>query len=192
MESLLKLPGFIYNKILMFFLKIGFKKIGKNSRIISPLRLDGINKIEIGNNVTIRAKAWLCALKIAENPKLFIDDGSYVGHFFHCIAYNSVYIGKKVLIADKVFITDNSHGFSDGLTPYIDQPVFSKKGITIGDGSWIGENVSILAANIGKQCIIGANSVVKKDIPDYSIAAGNPAEILKTYDLKTKIWVRVN
>lgn len=192
METILKLPGFIYNKFFNILLKLSLKKLGKNSRIISPLRLDGIKNIEIGDNVTIRSKAWICALPIAATPKITINNGVYIGHFFHCIAYDAIVIEDKVLIADKVFITDNSHGYSDGTIPYMDQPVFSSKFITIGGGTWIGENVAILGANIGKQCIIGANSVVNKDIPEYSIAAGNPAKIIKRYDQIQKIWVRMN
>jgi acetyltransferase-like isoleucine patch superfamily enzyme len=191
METILKLPGFIYNKFLNIVLKFSLKKIGKNSRIISPLRLDGIKNIEIGDNVTIRSKAWICALPIAKTPKITIKNGVYIGHFFHCIAYDAITIEDKVLIADKVFITDNSHGYETALTPYIDQKVFSKKSVFVGRGTWIGENVSILGVNIGEQCIIGANSVVNKDIPPYSIAAGNPAKIIKTFDKEKQVWVKI-
>jgi acetyltransferase-like isoleucine patch superfamily enzyme len=167
-------------------------RLGKRSRIISPLRLDGIKNIYIGNAVVIRSKAWLCALKIAPNPSIHIGDETYIGHFFHCIAFNQINIERKVLIADKVFITDNSHGYENGVVPFIDQPVFSKRSsISIGEGTWIGENVSILGVNIGTQCIIGANSVVNKDVPSYSIVAGNPAKIIKKYDIDKNEWVRV-
>ena len=66
------------------------------------------------------------------------------------------------------------------------------KGVTIGNGVWIGNNVVILGGvNIGDKAIIGAGSVVTHDVPAYSIAAGNPARIIKTYDKENNCWVNV-
>ena len=62
----------------------------------------------------------------------------------------------------------------------------------IGDGTWIGTNVVRVGnIQIGKHCVIGANSVVTKDIPDYSVAAGIPAKVIKRYDFEEEEWVRV-
>ena len=65
--------------------------------------------------------------------------------------------------------------------------------VHIGDGSWLGTHV-VIAGNItiGKHCVIGANSVVKHDIPDYCVAAGIPARIIKRYDFGTKSWRKTN
>ena len=65
------------------------------------------------------------------------------------------------------------------------------RSVSIGDGSWIGENVCILGANIGKHSVIGANSVVLQDIPDYCVAVGSPARVVRKYDFETKKWVTV-
>lgn len=61
--------------------------------------------------------------------------------------------------------------------------------VHIGDGSWLGTHV-VIAGNItiGKHCVIGANSVVTKDIPDYSVAVGIPAKVVKRYNFDTKCW----
>ena len=68
------------------------------------------------------------------------------------------------------------------------QPL-SAKNVYIGNGCWIGEQVCILSGvSIGEKCIIGAGSVVTKSIPDYCIAAGNPAKVLKKYNFETKRW----
>ena len=65
--------------------------------------------------------------------------------------------------------------------------------VFIGEGSWIGEKVCILSGvSIGKKCIIGAGSVVTKSIPSYSIAAGNPAKVLKVYNFESKRWEKYN
>ncbi len=88
-------------------------------------------------------------------------------------------IGKDSLIASGVHIMSGSqqHHFDDVETP-IQQQGGNYIKISIGEDSWIG-NGSLVMANIGKKCIIGAGSVVTKDIPDYSIAVGNPAKVIK-------------
>lgn len=64
--------------------------------------------------------------------------------------------------------------------------------VVIGEGSWLGTNVVVVGdVRIGKHCVIGANSVVTKDIPDYSVAAGTPCKVIKQYDFEREAWVRV-
>lgn len=64
--------------------------------------------------------------------------------------------------------------------------------LMIDDGTWLGTNVVIVGnVHVGKHCVIGANSVVTKDIPDYSVAAGIPAKVIKRYDFEKEEWVRV-
>ena len=75
--------------------------------------------------------------------------------------------------------------------PYMDQPLECKP-VTIDDGTWIGEKVCILpGVTIGKKFIIGAGAVVNKSIPDYSMAAGVPAKVIKKYNFKTHSWEKV-
>lgn len=67
-----------------------------------------------------------------------------------------------------------------------------KMNVEIGEYCWIGEKVMILpGVTIGDWCIIGAGSVVNKSIPSYSIAAGNPAKVIKRYNFETHIWEKV-
>ena len=68
----------------------------------------------------------------------------------------------------------------------------SNNTVEIGEGSWLGENVCVLGTHIGKHCVIGANSVVTKDIPDYSVAVGIPAKVIKRFDLESKSWRRID
>lgn len=56
--------------------------------------------------------------------------------------------------------------------------------MVIGEESWLGENVCVLSAKIGRYCIIGLNSVVTKDVPDYCVATGMPAKIIKRFDIE--------
>jgi len=169
-----------------------FRSFGKNVNIICPLRIDGMNNISLGDNVLVNYKTWLAAVPLTSNDaQLFIGEGTIIGNFNHIYATGSIVIGKKVLTADKVYISDNLHGYEDISIPIMDQVIKQNKTVEIGDGSWIGENVSILGANIGRNCVIGANSVVTKDIPDYCVAVGSPARIIKKYSLETSAWIIV-
>src|SRR5690606_32270085 len=103
------------------------------------------------------------------------------GNFSHLYATGLVDIGNNVLIADKVYISDNLHSYEDVNIPIWKQPIKQLREVRIGNNSWIGENVCIIGANVGNHCVIGANSVVTKDIPDYCIAVGTPAKIIKRY-----------
>lgn len=169
-----------------------FKKFGKKVSIIDPDIIDGERYIEISNGVTINSKAWLLALKKDNiNPQLLIGEGATIGRFSHIVALRSVIIGRNVLIADKVYISDNIHAYQNVNQPIVEQPILYKNKVEIGENSWIGENVSIVGAKIGKHCVIGANSFVSKDIPDYCVAVGAPARIIKRYDVKANEWVAV-
>ena len=157
------------------------KRFGKKTTIYHPLRIIGSRYMLFGKNVVVDKYACLYAFRFFNNnPELQIGDGTRIGHFCHIVATSKVIIGRNVLIADRVFISDNSHKYSDITMPIITQGVVHNGDVTIGDDTWIGENVCILSSKIGKHCVIGANSVVTRDIPDYSIAVGVPAKVIKT------------
>lgn len=178
------------SKFRVFIKKRKFSSCGKKNRIFKPLKIDGIQNIHLEDNILIKDFAWLYALKSSEGnkPSLYISSNCEIGHFVHIVAINSIIFEDSVLTADKVFITDGTHKFDNESLPIREQGVEHLKDVVIGSGSWIGENVSILGASIGKQSIIGAGSVVIKDIPDYCIAVGNPARVIKKYDFVKKSW----
>jgi len=102
-----------------------------------------------------------------------------------------VIIGDNVMLAQNIVISGLNHGYEDISTPPSEQKVVTKA-ITISDNVWIGANCVITAGvNIGKHCVIGAGSVVTKNIPDYSVAVGNPARVVKKYNFDTSTWGRV-
>lgn len=181
-----KIWYFITQTVYSFF----WGAIGKRSLIIKPLQVDGCKSIYIDNDVLIAQNAWL----MGNNQKtktLHIMSGTTIGHFAHIIALYDVTIGEDVLIADKVFISDCTHEYEDVSIPIKNQPVNKISPVEIGAGSWIGENVCILGASVGIHCIIGANSVVTSDIPNYSIAVGCPAKVVKKYDFEKKEWIKI-
>jgi acetyltransferase-like isoleucine patch superfamily enzyme len=181
----------IYKELYYNFL---LKKLGKNSFIISPRAIDGGKNIEIGDNVYIQYKTWLAALSLTGEKEcvLKIEKGSVIGNFNHIYATKSIVIEEYVLTADKVYISDNLHGYEDINTPILRQSIIQNHEVVIGSGSWLGENVCVLGAKIGKQCVIGSNSVVTKDIPDYCVAVGAPAKIIKRYNFSTNRWEKTD
>lgn len=191
-QSTMNLYSRIHKRIWAILFRSNFKHYGKSSRIAFPLKIQNAQYIEIGNHVSILNKAWLAASKVDENnPRLLIEDYARIGHFSHIAAVREVHIGKNVLMADRVYVSDNLHAYEDIRRPIKSQPTIFKSRVYVGDDSWIGESVSIIGAKIGKHCVIGANSVVTKDIPDYCVAVGAPAQILKRYNFNNNSWERV-
>ena len=98
---------------------------------------------------------------------------------------------KHVLTADNVYITDNLHNYENVEMPIKMQGIKQISTVHIGEGTWIGENACIIGAKVGKNCVVGANAVVTKDIPDYCVVIGAPARIIKRYNLKSTVWEKV-
>lgn len=135
-----------------------------------------------GGNIQIMRNVRICegALLLPYGGDIFVDEGVYIGPY--CIIQSNkgtiLKIGKNTLIAGHTVIVPSNHGF-EGTKPIINQPV-SSKGIIIHNDVWIGARVVILdGVEIGEGAVIGAGSTVTKNIPSFSIAAGNPARVLK-------------
>lgn len=170
--------------------KSRFNSIGKRSLILKPVQLDSVKSVSLDDDVYIAEGAWLMGGNASEIT-LRINKGTTIGHFSHIIATHSVTIEEKVLIADKVFISDCTHAYEDISKPVISQQIKALDPVVIGEGSWLGENVCVCGAKIGKHCVIGANSVVTSDIPDYCVAVGSPAKVVKKYDHEKVEWIKV-
>jgi len=186
-----------YRRVKQYIARIGFKIFfsskfkgyGRKVAIINPDTIQGEEYISLGDNVIINSMTWLLALKQDDNmPNLSIEKNVNIGRFSHIVALKRVIIKQNVLIADKVYISDNIHNYEDVAIPIIEQAILFKGDVEIGEDSWIGENVSIIGVKIGKHCVIGANSVVTNDIPDYCVAVGVPAKVIKQYNLEEKKW----
>lgn len=160
--------------------------------VLDPMLIQGHQHITIEENVYVHRFVWLGAYEGNKPSSLVIGKGSCIGNFNHFSCVSKIVLGKKVLTADKVFITDNIHDYRNPELPVMDQKTIFRKDVFIGDGAWIGESVSIIAASVGKNSVVGANSVVTKDIPDYSLAVGSPARVIKTYNFTTAAWEDVN
>lgn len=121
---------------------------------------------------------------VKETPSLNIGAYCNFGGYNHITCTKQIIIGNNVLTGRWVTISDNNHGDTSEESlhlPPSKREVISKGPVIIEDDVWIGDKATILAGvRIGKGAVIAANAVVTKDVPEYSVAAGNPARIIKT------------
>lgn len=170
-----------------------FRSFGKNSNLAAPLSIFHPEFVEIGNDTSImlnaRLDCWPSYEGLKLSPRLVIGDRTQIGLNFTAICSDTLQIGNDVLIAAGVMVTTQNHGMDpESPKSYQHQPLSSAP-VRIADGCWIGERAVILpGVSIGEKCIIGANSVVTRDIPAYSIAAGMPARVVKVWDFEQHCW----
>jgi len=173
-----------------------FGSIGKGSWIVYPCLSFNPKGIYIGENVSVFENCWLDCIKeyarVKFNAMLEIGDRTSIGRNAHFIATNKISIGKDVVIAERVYISDNLHGYEDITKGIMSQDLVMPGSVTIEDEVWLGEGVCVLPnVTIGKHSIIGSNSVVTKNIPPYSVAVGVPACVIRQYNQFTKKWERI-
>ena len=124
-------------------------------------------------------------------PVVTIGDRCLIGRGSGIVGHFSIIIGNDVWTGHHVYITDQNHGYED-ITRPISQQTQPERAVVIGDGSWLGYGAVVLpGVTIGKHCVIGANSVVTSDIPDFSVAVGVPARVIRRYDA-TAGWIKVD
>ena len=118
-------------------------------------------------------------------PNLQIGNNCWFGAYNHISCCNRIIIKDNLLTGKFVTINDNNHGSTERLMLDVrpsSRPITSKGGIIIEENVWIGEKATILGGvYIGKGAIIGANAVVTKDVPPYSVVVGNPAHVITKY-----------
>lgn len=178
---------FFKDKIKTYSLKRQLGYLGANSSIEHTSIILNPEYVFIGNNFTnlkrLRIDITKELLRVKYNPRLTSGDNVKIGSDCHIACCNRIEIGNNVLLASKIFITDNYHGsitYDALLQEPNNRELFSKGPVVIKDNVWVGEGVAILpGVTIGKNVIIGANSVVTKSVPDNAVIGGNPAKIIK-------------
>ncbi|BAY80866.1 hexapeptide repeat-containing transferase [Calothrix parasitica NIES-267] len=175
-------------------------RIGNSVNIQHFVELIGTPSIEIGNQVSLLKGVQINALGHPNNKihikdrarlergvdirslydtHIIIDENAYIGPYVVIAGTGDIKIGKNCLIAPHCGIFANNHIFSDP-TRLIEEQGTTSKGIVIEDDCWLGHNVTVTdGVKIGKGSIIGAGSVVNKNIPPFSIAVGTPVRIIR-------------
>ena len=174
-----------------------FASFGNRSLIMwKPTTVFNEQYISIGDDTLIGPGVALSAGMVPgqeciSKVVVSIGDRCLIGRGSGIVGHFSIEIGNDVWTGHHVYITDQNHGYEDVTRP-ISQQSQPERPVVIGDGSWLGHGAVVLpGVTIGKHVVIGANSVVTKDIPDFSVAVGSPARFIRHYD-ETLGWVNVD
>jgi lipopolysaccharide O-acetyltransferase len=177
--------------------KLGVAKINVGSR---PF-LRGLPYIKMGEDFSAADSLWLLAYTRYRDqsfsPRILIGNHVRISRQVQIAATHFIEIGDNVLIGSGVVITDHNHGHyseehSSPQIPPSSRPLDHNRQVIIGNNVWLGAGVVVTPDSfIGEGAVIGANSVVKGNIPPFTIAVGLPARVIKTFDFVSKKWVRV-
>ena len=159
---------------------------GDNFYVYSFRNVKGMKRIRIGKNFIagklLRLEAWEKYQDKIYVPEIIIGDNVMLGDDNHIGSINRIVIGDNLLTGSNVYITDHNHGSGnvDCLLPPVKRELISRGEVRIGNNVWLGNNVVIMdGVTIGDGVVVGANSVVTKDIPDYCVAVGSPARVIR-------------
>ena len=179
-----------------FFYSFMFKKMGRGSRIYRPMFICNADCIEIGDYVSIWDGVRLEAVRdsFGRTPLLTIGSNTGIEQGVHIVCHNRVAIGKDVSITARCAIVDVTHPYEDVRVANIGAKIANEDSfVEIGDGAFLGYGAVILPnVRVGRRAVIGANSVVTHDVPDFSIVAGIPAKLIKIYSHELGQWISPN
>ena len=173
-----------------------FAAFGSGSLIAHPhVTLYNERYIEIGANTIIGPYVALSAGMVEgqeclTSPVVKIGDRCLIGRGSGIVGHLSIVIEDDVWTGHHVYITDQNHDYRDVARPISSQSQ-PERPVRIGAGSWLGHGVVVLpGANIGRHVAVGANSVVSGTLPDYCVAVGTPARVIRAYDAQQG-WIDV-
>lgn len=187
----------MFDTLKVFFKKIAYghlkAKLGNNSFILRPRKIINPECLSIGNNSVIGKNCVIYLIKKHKNQifksQILIGNNVYIGHYCQIHSVNKIEIKDGCVLSDYIYISDVAHGLSPINGLIMEQPLESKGDVYIGENSFIGYGSTILpGVKIGKYCIIGARSVVTKNVPDYTMISGNPAKVIKKYNVDKNEW----
>jgi acetyltransferase-like isoleucine patch superfamily enzyme len=162
-----------------------FGAFGFRSRLVAPDLLTNPRRVRIGPRVSIWKGARIEALGRSRDARIEIGDGTSIQMYFHCGAAESVKIGRDVLIAGRVYISDHDHVFDDWEQPARHAKGLVTKPVVIEDGVWLGEGCVILkGVTVGSRSVVGANAVVTKDVPPGTVVGGVPAKVMRKIEFR--------
>lgn len=163
----------------------------------------GATHIHVGEGFEAAQPVWLEAITAYGeqrfDPSIVIGDRFSTSGRLHVSTIDSVEIGGDCLFGSNVYIGDHGHGNYSGRNQSRPEdaprgrPLVSRGPVRIGDHCWLGDNVVVLSGvSIGEGSVIGANSVVTRDVPPDGIAAGSPARLIRRFDVEAGVWSRAD
>ena len=187
----------VYFKIICgnSFMRRGVK-FGKGSYIRKHAQINGGGYITLGSHTRIGPYSRLqCFTNISGEkfkPQIEIGNNVIIGRNVTISCCNKVLIGDNCMITGYCFLCDSNHGMDASSEKRYETQKMIRDTVKLGQNVFVGEKAIILpGVEIGDNAIIGAGSVVTKSVPAYSMVAGNPAKVIKIYDVDKKAWVKV-
>lgn len=173
-----------------------FHSTGAKISVAPPLRFANLSLVQIGARVTIHSNCWIHVVGTKESgnaPKLVLGNRVCIGMDATISAARRIELGDNVFTARNVYISDHGHEFRDATIAIADQGIGGIADVYVGADTWIGQNAVILpGTRIGRHCVIGANAVVRGDVPDFSVAVGAPARVVRRFNSSSSEWERVS
>ena len=187
---------YLYKKIYTRLIRRNFIQlqayIDPRVEIINPQHMD-IRKANIKPYTFIYAIKGDLLESNKFKPLIIINNGCIISRFCQITCSNNLVFEENVFLSEGVLITDSIHDYSDVHIAIKDQELISQGPIIIGEGSWIGNGSKIIGkVKIGKNCVIGSNTFLNKNVPDYSVVVGSPARIVKQFNKINGNWENVN
>jgi len=167
-------------------------RLGRAACIFRPFAITPRHALTLGPRAEILPHSRIWA---ADNGVAHIEIGAdaYIGRHFYCTAVDRITIGPRCVLADHVFLSDLAHGLEPHGTHILHQPLECKGPVTIGEGCFLGFRAVILpGVTLGPYSVVGANAVVTRSFPAYSMVVGSPARLIKRYSLEHKRWLPVS
>lgn len=163
-----------------------FESFGAGSVIVPRMRVEGAARIRVEEEVFFGPGCWLNVPDSARGAgRLIIMEGCSLAGDCVLSSAQEVVLEREVLLARNVYIADHRHAFSDPLRSVLSQGIEGIAPVRICAGAWLGQNVVVLpGVRIGCGSVVGANSVVAEDVPDWCVAVGAPARVVRSFGRK--------
>lgn len=167
--------------------------LGPKSHVLWPRKLLNRSRIRIGAGCHVGAHVVLNPLRSTSSPpgRIVLGDAVYVGGYSQIHAMDCVELGEGCVLSEHVYIGDVAHGLDPKAGPILSQPNVSRGPVRLGRHVFVGYGCSILpGVTLGDHCVVGTRAVVTRSFPAYSMVAGAPARLIKSYNLATGAWER--